>query len=80
MAIAIAMREAGCDMIEVMGGHTTPRFTPAYGPAYMAHHADRIRNEARVPVLCRGGITTTGRANTVLAAGRADLVVIDPSG
>jgi anthraniloyl-CoA monooxygenase len=74
---AEAMRDHGCDLIEVLAGYTTPRMRPRYGPAFLAPLADRVRNEAAIATLVGGGITTTGLANTVLAAGRADLCVLD---
>ena len=80
IVVAAALKEHGCDLIEVVAGYTTARMRPAYGPAFLAPYADRIRNEAGIATLVRGGITTTGRANTVLAAGRADLCVLDPPG
>ncbi len=76
--IAAALREDGADLIQVLAGYTVPRMRPRFGRAFLAPLADRIRNEARVPVLVGGGITTTGTANTLLAAGRADLVILDP--
>jgi anthraniloyl-CoA monooxygenase len=47
--------------------------------------SDQVRNEARVATMCVGNITTADQINTILAAGRADLValgrphLIDPS-
>jgi anthraniloyl-CoA monooxygenase len=74
---AEAMKDHGCDLIQVLAGYTTPRMRPRYGAAFLAPYADRVRNEAGIPTLVGGGITTTGRANTVLAAGRADLCILD---
>jgi anthraniloyl-CoA monooxygenase len=74
---ATAMKDRGCDLIEVLAGYTTPRMRPRYGPAFLGPYADRVRNEAGIATLAGGNITTTGRANTILAAGRADLCVLD---
>ena len=47
--------------------------------------SDQIRNEAHVATMCVGNITTADQVNTILAAGRADLValgrthLVDPS-
>jgi anthraniloyl-CoA monooxygenase len=47
--------------------------------------SDQVRNEARVATMCVGNITTADQVNTILAAGRADLValgrphLVDPS-
>jgi anthraniloyl-CoA monooxygenase len=38
--------------------------------------SDQIRNEARVATICVGNITTADQVNTILAAGRADLVAL----
>jgi hypothetical protein len=38
--------------------------------------SDRIRNEAHVATMCVGAITTADQVNTILAAGRADLVAL----
>jgi anthraniloyl-CoA monooxygenase len=76
---AHVLKDRGCDLVEVLAGYTTPKMRPRYGLAFLAPLADRIRNEAGIPTLVGGGITTTGRANTVLAGGRADLCVLDPS-
>ncbi|HEU4865729.1 MAG TPA: hypothetical protein VFT76_05725, partial [Actinomycetota bacterium] len=39
--------------------------------------SDRVRNEARVPTLVGGHLTTVDDANTAVTAGRADLVLLD---
>jgi anthraniloyl-CoA monooxygenase len=75
--VARVLKEDGCDLIEVQAGYTTPRMRPRYGQAFLAPYADRVRNEAGIATLVGGGISTTGRANTVLAAGRADLCILD---
>jgi anthraniloyl-CoA monooxygenase len=77
VVIAGVLKERGCDLIEVRAGHAVPRMRPRYGPAFLAGYADRIRNEAGIATVVGGGITTTSRANTVLAAGRADLCIMD---
>ena len=76
--VARALKERGVDLIDVLAGYTVPRMRPRYGPGFLAPYADVIRNEAGVAVLSGGGVATTGTANTMLAAGRADLVVLDP--
>ena len=41
--------------------------------------ADRVRHEAGVPVVVAGGIRTLDDVSTIVAAGRADLVVVNPA-
>jgi anthraniloyl-CoA monooxygenase len=72
-----ALAKAGCHIVEVMAGFTTPGHRPHYGRMFLVPFADRIRNEARVPPLVGGGISTTGQGNTVLAGARADVVLMD---
>ena len=68
----------GCDLVRVLAGQTTARARPEYGRLFLVSFSDRIRNEAGVPTLVGGNITTYDEADTVLAAGRADLCQIDP--
>jgi anthraniloyl-CoA monooxygenase len=77
VALARSLADAGCDIVEIQAGHTTPDHRPRYGRMFLVALADHVRNESGVPTLVGGGITTTGQANTVLAGARADLVVID---
>jgi anthraniloyl-CoA monooxygenase len=44
---------------------------------YGVPYSDRVRNEAGVPTCAFGQVTTLDEVNTVLAAGRADLCVLD---
>jgi anthraniloyl-CoA monooxygenase len=76
VALALALRDRGCDLVEPVAGQTTPECRPRYGRVFLAPMADRIRNEARVPVLVGGAVTTTAEINTLLASGRADLCVL----
>jgi anthraniloyl-CoA monooxygenase len=64
------------DAVDVSAGQTIPDQKPVYGRAFQTPFADRIRHEAGVPVIAVGGILDADHANTVLAAGRADLVAI----
>jgi anthraniloyl-CoA monooxygenase len=75
--VAKVLSDRGCDLIQPAAGQTTVRTRPEYGRGYQVAASDRIRNEAGVPTLAAGNITTIDEANTVLAAGRADLVTVD---
>ena len=76
MIVAQALKERGCDLIEVLAGQTTPEGEPVYGKGFLTHYSDRIRNEAGVRTMVGGYMTTGNEANTVLAAGRADLCIV----
>jgi anthraniloyl-CoA monooxygenase len=76
VAIATALAERGCALVQPLAGQVMPGGTPRYGRSFLAGHSNRIRNEARVPTLISGGITTTGEVNTLVAGGRADLCIL----
>ncbi|MCL6552466.1 MAG: FAD-dependent monooxygenase [Firmicutes bacterium] len=78
VAAARAFAAAGADLVWVLAGQTTPDGHPAYGRGFLTALADLVRNEARVPVLAGGYVVTADEANTLLAAGRADLCLMDP--
>jgi anthraniloyl-CoA monooxygenase len=76
-ALACRLKERGCDLVIVLTGQATYRSQPAYGSGFLNSISDRIRNEVRIPVMCAGHIATADHANTVVAAGRADLCIMD---
>ncbi len=77
-AVEVARRfaEAGCDLIDVSTGQTTPDAEPVYGRMFQTPFSDQIRNEAGLATMCVGAITTADQVNTIIAAGRADLVAL----
>jgi anthraniloyl-CoA monooxygenase len=67
---------AGADIVDVSAGQTVPDAKPVYGRQFQTPFSDRIRHEARVPTMTVGNISSPADVNTILAAGRADLVVL----
>jgi anthraniloyl-CoA monooxygenase len=74
--IAKAFKAHGCDVIHVSTGQTVLEAEPVYGRMYQTPFSDQIRNEAGIPTVAVGNITTADQVNTILAAGRADLVAL----
>ncbi len=74
--IAKMLVEAGCDIIDVSSGGNAAESRPIYGRMYQVPFAEKIRYEADVPVMAVGGILDADFGNTVLAAERADLVML----
>ena len=74
--IARAFADAGCDLIDVSAGSTTPQGEPVYGRMFQTPFSDRIRNEAGVATMAVGNIYETDHVNSILAAGRADLCAL----
>jgi len=71
-----ALREAGCDIIDVSTGGIAPHIRPEYGRLYQTPFSERIRLEAGIPTMTVGGISSYADANSVIAAGRADLCAL----
>jgi anthraniloyl-CoA monooxygenase len=76
VAMARAFKEAGADFIDVSSGQTTRAAKPVYGRMYQTPFADRIRNEVGISTIAVGAITDADQANSIIAAGRADLCAI----
>ncbi len=74
--VARLFAEAGCDLIDVSTGQTTPDAQPVYGRMYQTPFSDQIRNEAGLATMCVGNITSADQINTIIVAGRADLVAL----
>ena len=69
-------KEDGVDLVDVSSGANSPASKVDYGRMYQVPFADRIRHGAGVPVMAVGAILGWDHANTVIAAGRADLCAI----
>lgn len=76
VTIARLFAQEGCDLIDVSTGQTTPEAEPVYGRMFQTPFSDRIRNEAKLATMCVGNITSADQINTIIAAGRADLVAL----
>jgi anthraniloyl-CoA monooxygenase len=74
--IAAMLRAHGCDAVTVSTGQTVPHQQPVYGRLYQTPFSDRIRHEAGIPTMTVGNLSTYADANSILAAGRADLCVL----
>jgi anthraniloyl-CoA monooxygenase len=77
IAIARELAARGCDLIHVEAGQTVHDDRPEYRRGFLTALSDRVRNEARVPTIVGGYLTTLDEANTIVGAGRADLVLLD---
>ncbi len=76
VAVARLFKDAGCDFIDVSSGQTTRAAKPVYGRMYQTPFADRIRNEAGIRTIAVGAISEADHANSIIAAGRADLCAV----
>lgn len=74
--IARRLKAIGVDLIDVSAGETAPDARPVYGRMFQTPFADQVRNEAKLPVIAVGNIADADQVNSILAAGRADLVAL----
>jgi anthraniloyl-CoA monooxygenase len=74
--VARALRAHGCDIVDVSAGQTVDDQRPVYGRLFQTPFADRIRHEVGIATMAVGNISSYTDANTILAAGRADLCLL----
>lgn len=76
-AIFAAMfKDAGADLIDCSSGQVTKEEKPVYGRLFQTPFSDKIRNEIGIPTIAVGAISEADHANSIIAAGRADLCAI----
>jgi anthraniloyl-CoA monooxygenase len=74
--IARLLHGAGNDILVVSSGGITSEQSRVDGRLYQAVFSDQIRNALDIPTMAVGGIVSHGDANTVIAAGRADICAL----
>jgi len=74
--IGEAFAREGADLIDVSAGQTWADAQPVYGRMFQTPFSDKLRNEGRLATMAVGNIYEPDHANSILAAGRADLVAL----
>jgi len=74
--VARMLKDAGCDLIDVSAGQTTPHARPVYGRMFQTQFSDQIRNTLGVATIAVGNIQDWDQVNTIVASGRADLCAL----
>ncbi|MXP29269.1 bifunctional salicylyl-CoA 5-hydroxylase/oxidoreductase [Porphyrobacter algicida] len=74
--IGRAFADVGVDLVDVSAGQVSKDQQPVYGRMFQTPFSDRIRNEAGVATMAVGNIYEVDHANSIVAAGRADLVAL----
>ncbi len=74
--IGEAFWREGADLIDVSAGQTWTGAQPVYGRMFQTPFSDKLRNEGRLATMAVGNIYEPDHANSILAAGRADLVAL----
>ncbi len=76
LVFARMFKAAGADMIDCSSGQVVKEERPVYGRLFQTPFADLIRNEGHIPTIAVGAISEADHANSIIAAGRADLCAI----
>ena len=76
VSIARLFAAGGADVIDVSAGQTSVDARPVYGRMFQTPFSDRIRNEAQLATMAVGNIYQPDHVNSILMAGRADLVCL----
>jgi anthraniloyl-CoA monooxygenase len=74
--IARILQEEGVDICNVSAGQTSRQAKPVYGRMFQTPFSDRIRNETGMATMAVGNIYEPDHVNSILMAGRADLVCL----
>jgi len=69
-------KDAGADMIDCSSGQVWKEEKPVYGRLFQTPFSDKIRNEVGIPTIAVGAISEADHANSIIAAGRADLCAV----
>jgi anthraniloyl-CoA monooxygenase len=76
LIFARMFKDAGADLIDCSSGQVSKDEQPVYGRMFQTPFSDQIRNEGGVATIAVGAISEADHANSVVAAGRADLCAI----
>ncbi|MEX0731252.1 MAG: bifunctional salicylyl-CoA 5-hydroxylase/oxidoreductase [Aquisalimonadaceae bacterium] len=76
VTVASMLREHGVDIVDVSAGQTSVKARPVYGRMFQTPFADQVRHEAGIATIAVGNISSADQINTIVAAGRADLVAL----
>ena len=76
VGIAKAFHAARADIIDVSAGQTSTEAAPIYGRMFQTPLSDRIRNQTGIATMAVGNIYEPDHVNSILMAGRADLVCL----
>ena len=76
VAFAKALKELGCDFVDVTSGALDPRQEITVGPGYQVPFAERVRREADIHTWAVGLITEARQAEQIISDGQADMVAL----
>ena len=74
--IGKAFKAAGADLIDCSSGQVSKKEKITFGRMFQTPFADRVRQEAGIATMAVGAISEADHANSIVAAGRADLCAV----
>ncbi|SEW57407.1 NADH:flavin oxidoreductase/NADH oxidase [Chitinophaga arvensicola] len=74
--LAAIVKEKGVDLVDCSSGGLAAHQHIKVGPLYQTPFAEKVRKEADIPTGAVGMITTAAEAESVIAEGRADMVLM----
>ncbi|MFJ1708482.1 FAD-dependent monooxygenase [Kitasatospora sp. NPDC088346] len=74
--ICRALAAGGADAVDVSTGEVVAHQRPPYGRSYQTPFAELIRHATGIPTIAVGAISTYDDVNSIVLAGRADLVAV----
>jgi 2,4-dienoyl-CoA reductase-like NADH-dependent reductase (Old Yellow Enzyme family) len=74
--LARRLRERGVDLVDASSGGQVPHVKIPLGPGYQVPFAARVRKETGMPTAAVGMITEAKQANSIIANGEADMVLL----
>lgn len=76
IAYVKALKERGCDFIDVSSGGLAPEQKIISAPGYQTGFAEEIRRATGATVIAVGRITEPHQAETILTSGQADMIAM----
>ncbi|TXH17862.1 MAG: NADH:flavin oxidoreductase/NADH oxidase [Mycobacterium sp.] len=76
VALAVGLKKAGVDLIDVSTGGAVPDARIPVAPGYQVPFAKRVRAESDIPTAAVGMITEAEQAEAVVSGGEADAVFV----
>lgn len=76
LVLTAALKQRGCDFIDVSSGGLSPMQKIALGPGYQVPFAEQIKREGGMPTIAVGLITGATQAEQIIAGNQADMVAL----
>lgn len=76
LSMAKMLKDNGVDIINVSTGQVAKEEEPIYGRMFQVPFSDQIRNDVGIATIVAGNISTPDQVNTIVAAGRADIIAM----